>query len=504
MNDRYPPGRPCFTMEPDSRERGAKASADPMNLYRPIVRILAVFSHLYFTEIRAVGQQRIPESGPVIFAANHPTSILDAILLAMQNRRKIHFLAKSGLFRKRIVAALLYSVGAIPVYRARETGDAGSRNVEVFERVYELFEAGGCLGIFPEGSNSPERGVGELRSGTARMALDAEARNDYALGLTIVPVGLNYENRELFMSAVFLRYAVPIRVADYAELHRQDPEEAVDRLTRRMQDALRRETLHVENDQIRTLAADLDRVLGTEPLQTLARDDFPEGEHKASSRIKRWAWSLLEWYRPDRGETEPSMDTRLSNREQLMDVLGRAVEQDPEALPVLRRQVDRYLAHLQQTQLSRSAGQSLNEPVRQRLLRLRMTIYVVAMAPLALFGLIHNAIPYLFTRYTARLYRDDAIRAFAYFGIGFLAFTISYAGFGFWLWYAAHASWKGVLVYLALLPPTGFITLRYRRDILVYRDKILVRRFFWNHQELVQLLRRERQELIERLRALAG
>jgi len=63
--------------------------------------------------------------------------------------------------------------------------------------------------------------------------------------------------------------------------------------------------------------------------------------------------------------------------------------------------------------------------------------------------------------------------------------------------------WKGVLGYLATLPPTGFITLRYRRDILVYREKILVRTFFWDQQELLQLLQRERQEVIERLQTLA-
>jgi hypothetical protein len=133
-----------------------------------------------------------------------------------------------------------------------------------------------------------------------------------------------------------------------------------------------------------------------------------------------------------------------------------------------------------------------------------MTLVAVLMAAPALFGFIHNAIPYLFTRFTARLHKDEAIRVFAYFGIGFLAFTISYAAFGFWLWHSAGMSWKATLIYLALLPPTGFITLRYRRDILVYREKILVRTFFWNQQELVQLLRRERQELIRRVSGFAG
>jgi len=472
-----------------------------MKLYRPIVKLFAIFNHLYFTSIRSHGEERIPESGPVILASNHPTSILDAILLATQNRRKIHFLAKSGLFRNRFVAALLYGVGAIPVYRSNETGDAGSRNVKVFEKVYELFERGGCLGIFPEGTNSPARGIGEIRPGSARMALAAEARNNYRLGLKILPVGLNFENRELFMSAVLLRYAAPIRVADYADLHREDPEEAVTRLTAHLQESLRRQTLHVENDQVRALATDLSEALGHDPMQTRGGDT--DADNRQPSRIKRWIWKLLDWYHPDAGDLAAPLETRLHNEQYLTDVLTRAAVNDPGAVQLLRRQVDRYQAHLHQTELSQVVKQSLNDPVRERLIRLRMTIYAMAMAPLALFGLVHNAIPYLFTKYTAQLNQDEAIRAFAYFGIGFLAFIISYGGFGFWLWHSAEMGWKGVLGYLATLPPTGFITLRYRRDILVYREKILVRTFFWDQQELLQLLQRERQEVIERLQTLA-
>lgn len=476
-----------------------------MKLYGPIVRLFSIFNHLYFTSIRSHNEERVPESGPVILASNHPTSILDAILLATQNRRKIHFLAKSGLFRNRVVAGLLYGVGAIPVYRSHETRDAGSRNVEVFEKVYELFERGGCLGIFPEGSNSPARGIGEVRPGTARMALAAEARNNYRLGLKIVPVGLNFENRELFMSAVLLRYAAPIRVADYAELHRKDPEEAVARLTAHLQESLRRQTLHVENDQVRALATDLAEALGQDPMQTKGGNtEATDADNRQPSRIKRWIWKLLDWYHPDAGDVDAPLETRLHNEQYLTDVLTRATANDPEAVQLLRRQVDRYQAHLHQTELSQVVKQSLNEPVRERLIRLRMTIYAIAMAPLALFGLVHNAIPYFFTKYTAQLNRDEAIRAFAYFGIGFLAFIISYGGFGFWLWYSAEMGWKGILGYLATLPPTGFITLRYRRDILVYREKILVRTFFWDQQELLQLLQRERQEVVERFRTLTG
>lgn len=475
-----------------------------MTLYHVTIWLLRVFSYLYFVEVRSLNPERIPESGPVILAANHPTSVLDAMLLAMQTRRQIHFLAKSGLFRNRMIASLLYGLGAIPVYRAHEVEAHDTKNAEIFEEVYRLFERGGCLGLFPEGENSPAGKVIELRTGGARMALGTEARNGYQLGLCIVPVGLNFEHRELFMSAVLLRFGPPLRVADYQELHRQNPSAAVRQLTSDLQASLRHQANHVEDDQVRKLADDISEALGYH-LAPLAIDG-PEktgSAAKARSRLKHWLWRLMDWYRPNTGDRTDPFETRIQDRKNLTAILTRAMADEPDAVSALRRQVDRYRDHLSQTRRSQTLKRSMDAPIRQRLIRLRMTIYSLLMAPVALFGLVHNFLPYLLTRYLPRFTRDEAIRAFAYFGVGFLAFGLAYAAFGFWLWHSAGMGWKWVLAYLALLPPTGFATLRYRRNIIIYRDKILLRTFFWNNEELVQLLRRERQSMIEHFQKLA-
>ena len=474
-----------------------------MNIYRIVVWLFHIFSHLYFAEVRSLNPERIPGSGPVILAANHPASVLDAILLAMQTRRQIHFLVKSGLFRNRVLGSILRRLGAIPVYRASEEESSGKRNVAVFEKVYELFERDGCLGLFPEGRNSPIGQVFNLRTGCARIALGAEARNNYRLNLRIVPVGVNFERRGFFLSTVLLRFGPPIHVAEYGGIHREDPEEAVQRLTADLQASLRSEAMHVEDNQISGLADDLSNAIGYRLSPLAADTGRRDGRmRKRRSWLKRLIWKLLDWYRPDTEDGSDHLEVRLRSREYLTRVLTRAAAHQPTSVSDLRLLVDRYQDHLLQTRLSRSVKESLDKPVRERLIRLRMTIYAMAMAPVALFGLVHNIIPYLFTKYTARLFQDEAIRTFAYFGIGMLAFTLTYGGFGFWLWYSAGMEVKWAIAYLALLPPTGFAALRYRKNVLLYRDKILVRTFFWNNQELVELLRRERQEIIERFREL--
>lgn len=475
-----------------------------MPFYHLIIRFLRLVIRLYFVEIRTSGRERVPGRGPVMLAANHPSSVLDPFLLATQVRRTIHYLARSGLFRYPVVATFFRQLGAIPVYRAAETQDSATRNAAVFAKVYELFEAGGCVGIFPEGRNSPYGYVGELRTGGARMALAAEARNHFRLDLTIVPVGITYEHRELLMSAVLVRYGEPIRVADYAADYRRDPERAIKRLTADLQAAIRRETLHIEDRRLEALVKDLSEVLGHE-LAVRGTIDTPSTDDELAAKpwFKRWLWKALAWYRRGPPPDRQLLQHRVRSRQHIGEVLASAAKREPAAVEALRTQLERYKAHLRQTELREALDQAFDEPVRQRLIRLRMTLYAVCMAPVALFGLVHNVAPYLVAKASGRLVGSEATRAFTYFGVGVLAFLTAYALYGVWLWRTAELGGLWTLAYLALLPPTGLAALHYRRNLLVYRDRILLRTFFWDRKELVQLLREERRVMLRRFQELA-
>jgi 1-acyl-sn-glycerol-3-phosphate acyltransferase len=472
-----------------------------MKLYAALVRFFRLASQLYFADIHAAGQQRVPATGPVMLAANHPASILDAILLSIHVPRPIRYLARSGLFRWPVIATLFRQLGALPVYRRAESTDHATRNAEMFARVYELLEAGGCIGIFPEGHNSPQGRVGALRTGAARMALGVEARNGYRLGLRIVPVGITFESRELLMSAVLLRFGPPIRVADYAELHRHDPEAAVQELTAHLQTALRQQTVHLEDRQLGGVARDLATVLDPAPEADV--EPPAPGEPGQPRGLKRWLWHATAWYRRTTPAARAALDRRVHNRQQVGTVLARAAREEPHAVAALRRQLERYRDHLGQARLRQALQEALEAPVRERLLRLRMTAYAVLVAPIAAFGLLHNAPPYLVTAWASRLFRDESVRAFAGFMLGAAAFTTTYALLAVWLWREGglHPAWS--LAYVAALPPTGLVALGFRRNVLRYRHRILVRTLLWNNEELAALLRHERAVILARFQALA-
>lgn len=475
-----------------------------MQFYRLLVRFFRLVNQLYFTEVHTVGRQHVPDEGPLIIAANHPSSILDSILLGTQIPRRIHYLAGSKLFRWPILARLFRHLGAIPVYRRSEASDHAGRNLEAFEMAHRLLEQAGCVGIFPEGRNSPATQVRELRTGTARIALGAEARNGYRLEMRIVPVGITFENREFLMSAVLLSIGEPIRPADYADLHRTDPERAVRQLTNDLQHALRTQAVHIEDLRLGPLVNDLTAIMGHD---LAGERGLSPGEIETrptrGSFLKRPLLTVLGWYR--RGSTTGSrvIESRAGSRRRATRVLHRALAQEPESIDALRTRIDRYKDHLDQARLHRRLRESVDEPVRGRLLRVRMTGYALAMAPVAGFGLIHNAVPFLLTWWASRGFSDEGTRLFAAFGFGVVFFLTTYAGFGWWAWNGMHLDAAWALVYAASLPPTGIVALSYRRSLLLYRDAILLRTWFWNHRELAHLLYRERRAIIDDFLAIA-
>ncbi|MHA7880337.1 MAG: 1-acyl-sn-glycerol-3-phosphate acyltransferase [Saccharospirillum sp.] len=468
-----------------------------MRLYRFLRYVLRAITKLYFLRIDSQNPEAVPESGPVILAANHPSSILDSVLLSTQLPRPVNYLAKSELFRSPFLAKLYSYLGAIPLKRGR-----GERAIlEAFEHTFERLEAGRCVGIFPEGRNSPQLQIANLRSGTARLALEVEARNQYRLGLVVVPVGINFEGRELFMSSALLRFGKPIQVADYAQLHRDRPDQAVRQLTADIEYELKRQANHIEDLRLGQLISDLG-ALYSEAIKVEGAGDStqPDSPRQAGPMLKL-RQLLARWFRPRPVHLE-HMAQIFDGRSSLNQTLMRANLVEPQLVETLKNRVEVYKAHLRQVRLKEDVQQSFDQPIRERLLLSRMTVYALGMAPFAIYGLLHHLAPWMVTRLLARRFHDEALRTFAYFGIGVLTFIGAYVLYGLWLWQFTHRDLTNSLVYLATLPPTGLIALHYRGQIAQYRDKILVRTFFQTQETLVRQLQAERQAIIHRLELL--
>uniref|UniRef100_UPI00404AEE33 lysophospholipid acyltransferase family protein n=1 Tax=Candidatus Planktophila sp. TaxID=2175601 RepID=UPI00404AEE33 len=127
------------------------------------------------------GLRNVPGSGPVIIASNH-LSFSDSIFMPLVVPRKVTFLAKSeyftspgpkGFFKKLTFIAL----GQVPVDRS-----GGRRSEAALIAGLKVLADGKCLGIYPEGTRSPDGRLYKGRSGIARLAIDS--------GAPIIPVAM--------------------------------------------------------------------------------------------------------------------------------------------------------------------------------------------------------------------------------------------------------------------------------------------------------------------------
>ena len=219
--------------------------------YRVLTWFLRVVTRVFFRQVEVVGLENIPASGPVLFAGNHPNSLIDPILIITTCGRKVHFAAKDSLFKGRIMRVVLRGLGAVPLARKveqdgkgapaggpRDAAEMGKVNDAAFEHMFGVLADGGTIGIFPEGLSHDESQLAKLKTGAARLALGAATRTPQPI--TIVPCGLTFIHPKRFRSRVLVQYGTPLTIAP-ATVPAGD---AVKTLTTEIADALRRLTIN--------------------------------------------------------------------------------------------------------------------------------------------------------------------------------------------------------------------------------------------------------------------
>jgi 1-acyl-sn-glycerol-3-phosphate acyltransferase len=127
------------------------------------------------------GVRNVPGTGPVIIASNH-LSFSDSIFMPLVVPRKVTFLAKSEYFTspgpKGLLKKLTFiALGQVPVDRS-----GGRRSEAALIAGLKVLAEGKCLGIYPEGTRSPDGRLYKGRTGIARLAIES--------GAPIIPVAM--------------------------------------------------------------------------------------------------------------------------------------------------------------------------------------------------------------------------------------------------------------------------------------------------------------------------
>jgi 1-acyl-sn-glycerol-3-phosphate acyltransferase len=165
----------------------------------------------FFGEIEVIGQQHIPQTGPVLLAPTHRSrwdSLLVAHTARLTSDRYLRFMVTADECCG-VQGWLIKRLGGFPV-------DVRQPAIASLRYGVELLQQQQMLVIFPEGDIFRDQQVHPLKPGLARLALKAEQTAPNPLGVKIVPISLRYDQPyPTWGSRVQIRVGPSLSVAQY-------------------------------------------------------------------------------------------------------------------------------------------------------------------------------------------------------------------------------------------------------------------------------------------------
>ena len=197
-----------------------------------VVRLVLTPVLLLFYRARCIDSHNVPADGPAIIAPNH-FYYLDHFFVAVYLRRKVHFMAKSQMFKPPL--QFIYTHGGVfPVRR-------GHKDEEAFKTAHAILGRGDLVVMYAEGGRSRTGELGTARPGLGRLALET--------GAPVIPTAIAGSEKarnwkRLQFPKVTLHYGKPIRferVESPTREQAQAASEIVFEEVRKLHGALRRD-----------------------------------------------------------------------------------------------------------------------------------------------------------------------------------------------------------------------------------------------------------------------
>jgi 1-acyl-sn-glycerol-3-phosphate acyltransferase len=390
---------------------------------------------------------------------------MDPIVIAVIVKRPVYFLAKAAIFKTSFAKWILPKFHIIPLYRKADDPTLMSNNEDTFRKCFEHLEKDGVILMFPEGLSITERKLRPIKTGAARIALGAEARNDFKLGVQIVNIGLNYVDPHTFNRDLFLNVDQPILVSDYKEHYQNNNHKGVEILTEEIRKRLEKICIAIEDDNTDKLVENIELLYKQKLVDENGIMDDKAREFLITKNIIETV-NYFKILQPKRAE---NIDLRLKDYLKNITDLGLT---------------DTDIAKNQKT--TSFLGENL-----------RSFLKMFFGFPFYLYGLINNYIAFKLPGWIVRS-KDERLENVGgiYMVGGMFSFLIFYIAQIVAAWKFTHIQWL-TLLYALSLPISGLFAFWYALMVKEIRAKWLLTMVFFRKSLLVSNLITEREQLIK-------
>jgi 1-acyl-sn-glycerol-3-phosphate acyltransferase len=436
-------------------------------LYALIKLIVKIALKVFYTEVHVQTKVPLPSKGPLIVVANHPNTFMDPIVIAAMLRQQVYFLTNGSVFKNPVVGWLLSKMNMIPVYRKQDTNGQSPDNRESFARCFDFLARKGTLLIFPEGSSVNERRLRKLKTGTARIALGAEAEYDFKLGIKILTIGLNYSDPVHFRSELFVNVDQPIEVSEFIEEYHLDPVRAVNTLTELIRVRLEGHLIITRDEHEDNLVKDIEMIYKNRLADTF-KIATEEGEFLLTKNI--------------------------------VDAIRYFERQQPEKLSDIRQQIADYTRNLKRLKLNDDVFDQEKKSRNSVLSIAASILYILIGFPVYLYGLITNYVPYIIPSKVARLItKDEVYMAPIMMTTGIFSFSICYIlQIVYFNMLIGNNIWLTILYSLSL-PLSGFLVLHYWNHLKEFYNNWMLFSLFYRRKAIIARLIAQREAVIKAL-----
>jgi hypothetical protein len=315
-----------------------------------------------------------------------------------------------------------------------------------------------------------ERRVRKIKTGAARIVLEAEKRNDYSLGIKLVPIGLHFFSRSRFRSRVMVNVGRPIDLQPFFTINKKDNVDAVNCLTAEIQDSLENLTVNVQHTELDRFVKDIENIYRDELMtQTLA-------DHKSSKKIV----------------------AEFVVTQKIADCVEYFHENDPQKVRDIEEKISTYKRKLKRLHLKDIMVREKTSVKNLFKAELAGLARVIAGLPLAVYGVLNNFIPYRITEFIVKKFIDDRTKILMALLVGGgLTFILFYSAQVFLVWYLA--GYLQAFLYFCTLPLSGFFALGYGKEIRQIQERVSFSFFLFTNRHLIGKMRRTRNVLISEM-----
>ena len=190
--------------------------------------------------------------GPLLIAANHPNSFLDAVLLCTIFNRPVYALARGDAFKNKFFGRILRLLKMFPVYRISEGKENIEENYKTFDECIKVFKKNGIVLIFSEGACINEWKLRPLMKGTARLTISAL---EQGIDLQLLPLGINYNSFRRFGKNVMLNFGSIIKKEDFFFEENNTTGEKIQSINNTLKDQFQNLVIQTEHPDPKKLSA---------------------------------------------------------------------------------------------------------------------------------------------------------------------------------------------------------------------------------------------------------